>query len=246
MDLSTYHSLRSRLARLLSAVPSCCALCGRSAGAALCQPCRQRYLPGRHIGCLRCLRCALPLAAADTLCSACLSHPPAYDASIVAAGYAPPLDQLVLGLKFGRQLALAPLFAQLLAQALQQSPAALPQLLVAVPLGAQRLAERGYNQALEIARPLSRMLGIRLEPRLLVRHRDTAPQSLLPPSERRPNVRHAFTVSAPAIDRVRGCHVGVVDDVMTTGETMADIAATLKRFGAARVSCLAVARTDPK
>lgn len=121
-----------------------------------------------------------------------------------------------------------------------------PDRLIAVPLGQLRLRERGFNQALEIARPLSRALGISMDARLISRPHDTQAQALLHPDERRKNIRNAFLVTGNAIDRVRGQHIGVVDDVMTTGETLNELAATLKRFGAARVTNFVFARTLQK
>lgn len=180
------------------------------------------------------------------MCGECLKHPPAFDATIAAADYAAPMDQLVLALKFGARLPLAALMANMLRDAaLQRQELPLPTQLMPVPLGAKRLVERGFNQALEVARPLSRSLGVALTPRLLSRERETRAQSLLHPDDRHRNVRGAFIVSAEAIDLVRGAHIGVVDDVMTTGETLNEIAATLKRFGAARVTNFVFARTLP-
>jgi ComF family protein len=246
MTNSTRLWLRRQATRLLAAVPSCCALCGRSGASVLCDDCRHRYLaPVRP----RCRQCALPLpaGAAVALCGACLRAPPAFDAAIVVTAYEAPLDQLILSLKFGAQLALAPLFGALLADAVRRQPRdEWPALLAVVPLGRQRLAERGFNQALEIARPLARNLKVSLDPRLLVRCRETMPQTLLKPAERRANLRQAFVVPAGGMDKVRGRHVGAVDDVVTTGVTQNEIAATLKRFGAARVTCLAFARTSLK
>jgi ComF family protein len=181
------------------------------------------------------------------LCGNCLRTAPAFDATVVATDYAPPIDQLVLALKFGNRLALAPLFARILRDAaLQEREHPLPELLVAVPLGHERLARRGFNQALEIARPLSRSLGIRLDAGLVVRVRDTRAQSLLHPDERHRNIRGAFIVPDRAADSVRGRHIGVVDDVITTGETLNEVAATLKRFGASRVTSFVFARTSQK
>lgn len=237
-------------ARLPALLPSSCALCGSSGNAVICQGCHAQFF-GRSSH--RCTQCAIPLPDVATTstrrCGECLAQPPAFDATIVAADYAPPIDQLVLALKFGSRLALAPLFARALRDALLQERAeeiALPTLLTAVPLGRRRLAERGFNQALEIAKPLSRALGIKLEPQLAVRRRDTDAQALLHPDQRHKNIRHAFVVPDTAIDRVRGQHVGVVDDVVTTGETLGELAATLKRFGAARVTNFVFARTLPK
>lgn len=237
-------------ARLPVLLPSSCALCGHSGNAAICVGCHAQFF-GR--GSHRCTQCAIPLPQMthESLrhCGECLAQPPAFDATIVAADYAPPIDQLVLALKFGGRLALAQLFARALRDALLQEGAsgiALPTLLTAVPLGRRRLAERGFNQALEIAKPLARSLGIRLEPQLAVRLRDTDAQALLHPDQRHQNIRHAFVVPDTAIDRVRGRHIGVVDDVITTGGTLGELAATLKRFGAARVTNFVFARTLPK
>lgn len=181
---------------------------------------------------------------AASVCGNCLRRPPAFDATIVVTDYEAPLDQLVLDLKFGGQLALAPLFGSLLAEAMRrQPPAAWPAVLAPVPLGRQRLVERGFNQALEIGRTLARELGLPLRARLLERCRETAPQTLIAPGERRANLRLAFTVPPASLGQVGEQHVGVIDDVITTGVTLDEIAATLKRAGAARVTCLAFART---
>jgi ComF family protein len=237
------HRLRSWsqnvLARLPAALPTSCALCGCEHGEVLCDDCHARHFTLVR---QRCRFCAIPLPSGGTeACGACLKRAPAFDTTIVAVDYAPPVDQLVLALKFGNRLELAPLLARMLRHA--AADVAPPDCLMPVPLGAQRLAGRGFNQALEIARPLSRAFGVPLAARLAVRQRETQAQSLLHPDERQRNMRKAFVVPADAIDRVRGAHVGVVDDVMTTGETLNELAATLKRFGAARVTNFVFART---
>jgi len=242
------HWSQYLLARLPSALPSACALCGGDHERAICEGCHAQFFCHRIP---RCMQCALPLPqerhASAIVCGACLKKPPAFDATIVAADYGPPLDRLVLALKFGGRLELAPLFARTMRDALLQAPEfALPLRLTAVPLGARRLVERGFNQALEIAKPLSRSLGIPLDAQLLARQRDTRAQSLLPPGERRTNMRRAFTVPPDADARLNGCHVGVIDDVMTTGETLNAVAAALKRNGAARVTNFVFARTPQK
>ena len=239
------HRSQLLAAALRRGIPCCCALCGCGAASVLCPDCRQRYLapPGAIA---RCFQCAmrLPAGAGASLCGNCLRRPPAFDATLVVTDYEAPLAQLVLDLKFGAQLALAPLFGSLLAQAMRLQPrAAWPAMLAPVPLGRQRLVERGFNQALEIGRTLARELVLPLQARLLERCRDTAPQTLLAPGERRANLRQAFRVPPDRLGRVRGQHVGIVDDVITTGVTVDEVAATLKRAGAARVTCLAFART---
>lgn len=245
---SLRHWSRQLIARLPSVIPSSCAVCGTVSDDAICSACRKQFF-GQAVH--RCLQCAIPLsgmqAATAAKCGECLKDPPAFDATVVAADYVPPTDRLVLALKFGNQLALAPMFARILRDALlnrQQLP--LPTILTAVPLGRQRLAERGFNQALEIARPFSRALGIALDPHLVARLRETQAQSLLHPDERHKNIRHAFLVSVGAAAHVHGRHIGVVDDVITTGETLNELAATLKRFGATRVTNFVFARTLQK
>jgi predicted amidophosphoribosyltransferase len=110
-----------------------------------------------------------------------------------------------------------------------------------VPLSARRLRERGYNQALEIARDIARATRTRLELELCVRARDTPAQIDLPLAERAKNVRDAF--HCPRL--VAGARIAVLDDVMTTGATLDEIAATLKRAGAVHVENWVVARTFP-
>jgi ComF family protein len=245
---SLRHWSRQLFARLPSLLPSSCAICEISDNDAICAACRAQFFSrAGH----RCTQCAIPLPhmpqASVTRCGQCLRQPPAFDATVVASDYAPPIDRLVLALKFGNQLALAPLFARILRDSLlyeRQLP--LPDLLTAVPLGRQRLAERGFNQALEIARPLSHALGIALDPQLVGRLRDTQAQALLHPDQRHKNIRHAFVVPEDAAARAMGRHIGVVDDVVTTGETLNELAATLKRFGATRVTNFVFARTLQK
>lgn len=226
-------------------LPSACALCGAYCRAALCQPCHAQYLSAARP---RCRRCANPVGVADAglPCGACQADAPPFDATVAAVDYAAPLDQLVLQLKFGSVLALAPCFGQALADAvLADASLPVPDLLCPVPLGQARLTERGFNQALEMARPLARSLGVALHPALALRVRDTAAQSGVAPAQRRRNMRHAFTLAPSALAQVQGRHVGVVDDVMTSGATLAEMAAMLKRFGAARVTNLVFARTPP-
>jgi ComF family protein len=246
--LSRFHHWSQHfLAHLPSIIPSSCALCGTTCSSAMCHRCQIQFFQQDTY---RCNYCAIPLPTVNmsghAACGECLKQSFAFDATIVATDYAPPVNQLVLALKFGGRLALAPLFAQLLRDALlKASQTPLPTILTAVPLGSQRLSERGFNQALEIAKPLSRALGIKLAPYLVTRVRDTQAQAMLLPDERRKNIRHAFIVSGTAIEQVHGRHIGIVDDVMTTGETLNELAATLKRFGAVRVTNFVFARTLP-
>ncbi|MEG1326136.1 MAG: ComF family protein [Janthinobacterium sp.] len=238
---AAWQALRLWLGATL--LPAQCALCGIGCPEVLCPPCRAQYL-----GLLRprCRQCANPLDDVALLCGRCVRHSPAYDATITAFDYVAPVDQLLLQLKFGARLALAPLLAQLLHVAIKQQHAwQAPQLLCPVPLGPARLAERGFNQALEIARPLARLLDVPLQPRLALRVRDTRAQSGVAPQERQANLAHAFAIAPEHAPLLQGCHVGIIDDVMSSGHTVHALAAACKGAGAARVSILVVARTPP-
>lgn len=234
---------------LLAALLPCnCVLCGAGGPSLLCAACHQQFFSAVIP---RCPICANPLPPAPPdvrplPCGRCQAERPAFDATVAAAGYALPVDRLVLQLKFARQLALARVFASLLAEAVQRSDAgngARPALLCPVPLGLQRLSERGFNQALEIARPLGKALGIAVHARLAVRVRETPAQSSTLHGARHANIAQAFAIPQRAL--VEGRHIGVVDDVMSSGQTLQELAATLKRHGAARVTNYVFARTPP-
>ena len=215
-----------------------CFLCRGKADALLCAPCEAdlpRISSGPGAG--RCPRCALA-SPAGALCGRCLSQPPAYDATQAALDYAFPADVLIQALKFRGELALAPFLGDLLSKSISDTSV---DCIVPVPLSAQRLRGRGYNQSLEIARGLSARSGARLAPELCERVRDTPAQMDLSIAERTKNVRKAF--HCPRM--LGGQSIAVVDDVMTTGATLDEVAATLKRAGAARVVNWVVARTAP-
>jgi ComF family protein len=232
--------------------PQECLLCS-AAGALLCDSCAEEASAALRCACRQ---CAIPLQA-NGLCGACLQRPPAFDATVAAALYAPPFDQLILGLKFHAQLAHATLFADLLGERMRQlrlattSAARFPalDLLIPVPLNSARLAQRGFNQAMEIARPLGQRLGVRVAADAVVRVTDTPHQAALPLDARHKNVRGAFAIHAnvsarlQASQNLQGLRIGVIDDVMTTGATLNELAKTLKKAGASSVINLVVART---
>lgn len=215
--------------------PRLCALCGKRATGNydLCPGCLSE-LPFNRTGC-RC--CALPLPKQGLLCGPCSDRAPPYERAIIPFRYAPPLDYLLQQLKFNRRLHLAPLLAELMAEAVLAREDELPQLLIPVPLSAARMRERGYNQALELARVLTRRLSVPLDWRCCRRVRHTTAQTSLSRRERRGNLRGAFAISGdlPA-------HVAIIDDVVTTGETVNELARTLRRAGVKRIEVWACAR----
>ena len=210
-----------------------CYLCRGAADGVLCVAC-DAELPRLEGGLCPCCALASPGGA---LCGRYLAHPPAYDETLAALSYEFPADVLVQGLKFRGELALAPLLGQLLAARLPRG--ARVDWILPVPLSAARLRSRGFNQALEIARAIAAATGCRLAPLLAERRRDTPPQLGLTLKERARNLRGAFGCG----ERLERAEVALVDDVMTTGTTLGELAATLKRAGAARVVNWVVART---
>lgn len=238
MDISV-DGLWRRMGRAL--LPRHCLLCGLDGS-------RERDLCAGCLGDLqrnrvRCPRCALPLHAPAALCGECLREAPPFAAAYAPYVYGHPLDLLVGKLKFGHSLAAGRVLADLWRDAVEEDTPALPDLFVPVPLHAGRLRERGYNQALELARPLARALRVALAPHLLLRTRATPAQSNLDAAVRRRNLRGAFAVEAGArasdISRQR---IALVDDVMTTGATLRECARVLLRAGAAQVDVWALAR----
>jgi ComF family protein len=206
-----------------------CFLCRGGARELLCSAC-DADLP--RLARPLCPRCALE-SPGGAVCGRCLAHPPAYDATHAALAYEFPADALVQALKFRGELALAPLLGALLAARVGRARV---DCVVPVPLSAERLRRRGYNQAVEIARHVGRGA---LEVALCERTRDAPPQMELPFDQRQRNVRGAFRCTRALI----GASVAIVDDVMTTGATLEEMARTLKAAGALRVENWVVART---
>lgn len=194
-----------------------------------------------------CYQCALPLhgatAVPSPLCGHCLNDPPSYDHTFSAFQYAHPVDHLIHDLKFNRKLAIARLLGELMAQQLKKrARAPLPQLIIPVPLHAARLRERGYNQATELARPIARALNIPIDYQHCQRHCATAIQSDLPANERSRNVKGVFHI----VKKLPARHVAIVDDVMTTGATVAEFATTLRSAGVEKIEVWVCARAALK
>lgn len=232
MSILTESAHRLGRSVLEALLPQDCMLCGSASGAELlCAAC-DRELP--RLPAHRCPQCALPTPDGER-CGRCLTQAPHFDATLAVFRYDFPIDKLVQAYKYGQQLALAGYFVR------QFSPARWPpdaDLLLALPLHAKRLRARGYNQALEIARPLARRTGTPLATAICTRSRDTPPQADLRWRERVKNIRNAFDCTTD----LSGKHIVLVDDVLTTGASVGECARTLKLHGAARVTVAVVAR----
>jgi ComF family protein len=223
-------------------VPGQCAVCRGWTGAAVCTACVGRFAAPQP----RCGRCGLRLAVPAPACGACLAAPPPFTACVVACDYAFPWDRLIAAFKFEARVELAAPLADRLVQALRDSDAARPDWVVPVPLAPRRLAERGYNQAWELARRVADALHLPSRASLLQRHAEGEHQAALGLAERRRNLRGAFIAGGDRQVSLHGAHVAVVDDVMTSGATLAEAALALQRAGVRRVDAWALARTPAR
>ena len=228
----------SQLSRWIrSHIPRACLLCGVSAGeCGLCDACRAA-LPVASGP--RCPACASPTPAAS-LCGRCIKRPPKYDYVVCALDYLAPVDFLVADLKYSHNLAAARTLAASLALRLDRE--LYPDIVLPMPIAASRLRERGFNQATEIARHACADFGLRLSPGFAKRIAAGVSQTSLPWADRARNVRGAFRCQA----NLAGQTVAVVDDVITTGATLNELATLLKRAGAKSVVGWIVARTPPQ
>ncbi|MEW6693128.1 MAG: ComF family protein [Pseudomonadota bacterium] len=215
-------------------LPRRCLLCDAPAGPdQLCPACAAElpWVP------LACPRCAMPVVTPGW-CPACQRQAPPFDAALAPLEYTGAVRFLLTQFKFhGRLSHGVPLACHLLAS-VRERGGGMPQALLPVPVHPGRLRERGYNQALELARPLARALDLPLLPHALARVRSAPPQVTLPERARAANVRGAFTVRG----NIPG-HVALVDDVLTTGATTGELARLLKRYGCRRVEVWCACRS---
>lgn len=190
-----------------------------------------------------CLQCGLPALSGHLPCGRCLQRAPGWDTMAYVTDYLPPLSTLIHHLKFTGTPSLAPALARLLLlrilAARREGKLHLPDAILSVPLHHTRAWRRGYNQSALIATPLSRWLGLEHYPSAIKRIRASPAQHTLTAKERKRNLKGIFRVEIP----VAGRHMAIVDDVVTTGSTVAEIARLLKRQGAATVQVWCLCRT---
>ena len=218
--------------------PPRCYWCARAAGA---DPACAACIAALPWNAPSCRACALPLpaAASTDVCGECLCAAPPQDRSWAAFRYATPLAGAIVDLKFHGRLAPAHVIGTLMAARLAARPQPLPEVLIPMPLHGGRLRRRGYNQAVELARALAPGLSLKVAAGAAHRVRETAEQTRLDAAARRRNVRGAFAVDQAL---VRGRHVALLDDVITTGATAAELARVARAAGAVRVEVWAAAR----
>lgn len=247
MDMMAYmHRMTQRI------YPPRCLLCdgmGMEKGFKaldICEFCHSR-LPENQPACIR---CALPLPpdlthSGNIVCGRCQKKPPAFDYSMSLFRYEQPVVWLVKQLKFNERLSHARLLGEMLTDRMAQRFAqknmpgdAVPDCILPVPLHNKRLGRRGFNQSIELARAVASKTGLPLELNLVERMRETESQTGLDAGQRRKNLRGAFKV----VEQVKYRHVAIVDDVVTTGSTVNELAIALKRAGVERVDVWSIAR----
>lgn len=208
----------------------------------LCQPCANE-LPILTHSCEKCAQYLYSAREKNLICGQCLIKPPPYHKVYALFPYLFPIPRLIAGFKFDARFSYGSMLSRFMLKAVREQWYAhepLPDLIIPMPLHHKRLKERGFNQALELARPVARALNLQLDYLGVKRIKATQPQSTLPARLRKQNVANAFSSN-----RIyRGLHIAVVDDVMTTGQTVTALARVLKNQGAARIDVWCCARCN--
>lgn len=238
---------------LLPTLASQCAVCRSWPAQQVCGPCVSRFSPAH----LRCSACALAFPADLSkgqrqhpgLCAECLKQHPPVDVTLAAVDYAYPWSELITRYKFSDQPGWAPFFARLILSAGGVQPVfdalQAPDLIIPMPLSSQRLQSRGFNQAWELAAALAAQSHCiaRADAQLLLRVKDTRPQTQLSREARLGNIKGAFQIDPLRAQLLAGRRVVLVDDVMTSGASLFTAAAVLRAAGASHIAAIAIART---
>ena len=219
-------------------LPPTCILCGNIGFKSrdLCEPCYQRLVRNTRC-CYRCAEIFDTEANSPRLCATCLSTHPAFDETFAPFVYQGEIRHLITKLKFGGHTKNARLLGLLLAEHIKLT-AQLPDLILPIPLHKNRYRERGFNQTIEIGKTLAKELHIPLDLKSCHRIHDTPHQISLSGKQRRKNIEHAFMLIKP----IKAHHVAILDDVMTTGSTVHELARLLKKSGVSRVDVWVCAR----
>jgi len=189
-----------------------------------------------------CIHCAAPLPSeTNSVCGACLKKPLPFYKICILFSYTHAIKKLITGLKFQQRLLYANILGTLLTEKLEllYQKEHFPHLIIPVPLHEKRLRERGFNQAMELARPINKKLKIPIDYTSCSRIRSTVAQSTLPAKQRANNVKNAFT----ALKNPSGHHIALLDDVITTGHTLIELSRPLCDAGVKRIDVWCCART---
>lgn len=221
--------------------PPVCLICGNKGHELndLCVDCAAS-LPYNRV-CCRICAARLPESAGIDVCGTCSLKSPAYDSTCSMFLYQQPIRILISSLKFHSNHAAARLLGQLMSEHLRALNVVLPDLIIPVPLHPNRLKQRGFNQSIELARGISANLGVPMLLDRCLRNRDTVAQTGLVSKQRRKNMRGAFSMKGPLLENAQ---VAILDDVITTGSTVRELAKTLRRHGASKIQVWSIARAN--
>lgn len=221
-----------------SSIKQSCILCGDTGyqDLCLCQSCLEE-LPFIEESCTG---CGIPLDSNAKTCGACIKTPPPNTTCISLLHYQAPVDYLIKHMKYHNQLSIAELMGKLLVEKIKQSSQPIPEQIIPVPLHFSRLQQRGYNQAIEIARSISRAFNIPINLTDCSRKRNTTPQYDLPSNLRADNMREAFEI----INEIPAKHIAIVDDIMTTGSTVWEFSQAIIDSGVERVDIWTCSRAS--
>ncbi len=242
-DVQTRHEyigavFRHLIQGISKRIPSQCAVCHTWPSQPVCEACVAVFAQPTH----RCCTCALRVPAGIRQCGACITAPPPLDACLAAVPYAYPWSTLVADFKFRQHPGWARTFAQLIRAAPWVEPALdAADMLIPMPLSRQRLQERGYNQALVLARALD---ASKVNAKVLLRMLDSPPQRTLSRHDRLLAVRHAYTIDPLQANHIARQRIVLLDDVMTSGASLHAAARALRGAGAAHITGLVLARTE--
>lgn len=240
------------LGALLDKLPCTCRICHRSSSSLLCAECRES-LQRPDNSCIQCgesLPDALPLAREKEIqrCGRCITRPPAYQQTLFAYAYSGAMAQLIQQFKYSEALILSRLLAELIIENLHPAftDSRRPDILIPIPLHPGRLRQRGFNQSLELARQIGKILDIPVYKRLIVRTRATPTQTGLNRRTREKNIRGAFVINQRQAQNIfAGKYLAIVDDVVTTGSTTRELANVLSQLDPEKISVIAAAKTQP-
>lgn len=235
MNLFNFKIIQNTLNWLM---PVSCIRCGKPDTLPF-NPCCEKCYPQLPFHPASCHQCGQILNANLDICGQCLVSPPAYDACFCPFEYEQPIDQLIRQFKYHGRPELAKLLAQILSKEIRDNAIEIPDLLIPVPLHISRLRSRGFNQSLLLCQELGKILDIDTQPKALIKKRKTLPQAELDVKLRNKNLRGSFELK----QAIRYKSVAIVDDVITTGSTVSEIAKVLKRNGVDYVQAWGIAHT---
>jgi ComF family protein len=242
--MNTLLSLKKRIVQTFiwlgySIIPPSCVICRLPSkrNFDLCVDC-ENDLPWIHSACQQ---CGIALNTKTPFCGNCIKTQPFFDNTISLFNYVTPIDKLVTQLKFSRKLCNASILGALMAKKLKQHYASreLPELIIPVPLHRKRLRQRGFNQAIELAKPVAKQLGLNIDRKLCKRIKNTPAQISLRAKQRKRNVRNAFQIKTLNVD-----YIAIIDDVMTTTSTVNELSKCLRQQGVKKIDVWVIARPE--